>query len=209
MEQDKDDKDGKQEDKKASFGKRLCAYFIDILVVSLLASLLALPFIDAKSIDKLNTNLNEVATDYIEGKISEKTFLAESESINYQIARLNGTLTFITIIIKMLYFIVYQLYNKGQTLGKSMFKICVKSNEGELTTNQIILRTFIIDGIIYSIVGFALMTFASQGAYFYGMLVFECIQYIIMVLCACMIMFTKNKRGLHDLVSRTSVVEIN
>ena len=33
MEQDKDDKDGKQKDKKASFRKRLCAYFIDILII--------------------------------------------------------------------------------------------------------------------------------------------------------------------------------
>ena len=48
MEQDKDDKDGKQKDKKASFRKRICAYFIDILIVSFLASLIALPFIDAK-----------------------------------------------------------------------------------------------------------------------------------------------------------------
>ena len=36
MEQDKDDKDGKQKDKKASFRKRICAYFIDILIVSFL-----------------------------------------------------------------------------------------------------------------------------------------------------------------------------
>ena len=57
MEQDKDDKDGKQIDKKASFRKRICAYFIDILIVSFLASLIALPFIDAKSIDKMNKNM--------------------------------------------------------------------------------------------------------------------------------------------------------
>ena len=209
MEQDKDDKDGKQKDKKASFRKCICAYFIDILIVSFLASLIALPFIDAKSIDKLNKNMTEVTEDYLNNKIDEITFLGESESINYQVAKLNGTLTFITIIMKMLYFIVFQLYNKGQTLGKSMFGICVKSNDEVLTTNQMILRTFIIDGIFYSVVGFALMVFASSSAYFYGTLLFESVQSIIMIICVCMVMFRKDKSGLHDIVSRTSVVEIN
>lgn len=209
MEQDKDNKDGKQKDKKASFRKRLCAYFIDILIVSFLASLIALPFIDAKSIDKLDKNMIEVTEDYLNNKIDEITFLSESGSINYQLAKLTGTLTFATIIIKMLYFIVFQLYNKGQTLGKSMFGIRVQSNDDELTTNQMILRTFIIDSIFYSVIGFALMIFASSSAYFYGNMLFESIQSIIMIICACMVMFRKDKRGLHDIVSRTSVVEIN
>ena len=129
MEQDKDDKDGKQKDKKASFRKRLCAYLIDIFVVSLLASLIVVPFIDAKSVDKLDKNMVEVTEAYVNNEIDEMTFLSESESINYQLAKLTGTLTFVTIIIKMLYFIVFQLYNKGQTLGKSMFGIRVQSND--------------------------------------------------------------------------------
>lgn len=208
MEQDKDDKDGKQKDKKASFRKRLCAYLIDIFVVSLLASLIVVPFIDAKSVDKLDKNMVEVTEAYLNNEIDEMTFLNESESINYQLAKLTGTLTFVTIIIKMLYFIVFQLYNKGQTLGKSMFGIRVQSNDLELTANQMILRTFIIDSIFYSVVGFALMIFASSSAYFYGSLLFEIIQSIIMIICACMVMFRKDKRGLHDIVSRTSVIEV-
>lgn len=208
MEQDKDDKDGKQKDKKASFRKRLCAYLIDIFVVSLLASLIVVPFIDAESVEKLNKNMTDVTEAYLNNEINEMTYLSESESINYQLAKLTGTLTFATIIIKMLYFIVFQLYNKGQTLGKSMFGICVKSNDEVLTTNQMILRTFIVDSIFYSIIGFALMVFASSSAYFYGNLLFESVQSIIMVICACMVAFRKDKRGLHDIVSRTSVVEI-
>lgn len=208
MEQDKDDKDGKQKDKKASFRKRLCAYLIDIFVVSLLASLIVVPFIDAESVEKLNKNMTDVTEAYLNNEINEMTYLSESESINYQLAKLTGTLTFATIIIKMLYFIVFQLYNKGQTLGKSMFGICVKSNDEVLTTNQMILRTFIVDSIFYSIIGFALMVFASSTAYFYGNLLFESVQSIIMVICACMVAFRKDKRGLHDIVSRTSVVEI-
>ena len=208
MEQDKDDKDGKQKDKKASFRKRLCAYLIDIFVVSLLASLIVVPFIDAESVEKLEKNMTDVTEAYLNNEINEMTYLSESESINYQLAKLTGTLTFATIIIKMLYFIVFQLYNKGQTLGKSMFGICVKSNDEVLTTNQMILRTFIVDSIFYSIIGFALMVFASSTAYFYGNLLFESVQSIIMVICACMVAFRKDKRGLHDIVSRTSVVEI-
>ena len=181
---------------------------IDIFLVSLVTTLLVFPFVDSKSVTKLKDNMNQITEDYVNGEINEKTFLAESESINYQLAKQTGASTFAIIIIKMLYFIVFQLYNKGQTLGKSMFKIKVVSTDGELSTNQMILRTFMIDSILYSILGFALMIFASQSTYFYGMLVFEIIQYIFMIICAVMMMFTKDGRGLHDLVSRTKVVEV-
>lgn len=202
------DKD--ESDKKALFIQRFLAFIIDIVLVAFGASFLAIPFIDVSSIEKLNIEMNTVINSYMGSEIDEKTFLAESSSINYQLSRKSGTLTFITIFIEILYFIVYQLYNNGQTLGKKLLKIKVVSSNGEeLNMNQMIFRTLIINSILYGFIDFAFTIFAGQNTYFYGMLVVELIQYLVFFISGLMIMFSKSGKGLHDLVSYTKVVKVN
>ena len=200
-----------KEDKfsKALFVQRLCAFIIDVILVSFGASFLAMPFVDVDSIEKLNTEMNSVTESYINAEIDEKTYLTESSSITYQLARKNGLLTFITIFIELLYFVVYQLYNNGQTLGKKLLKIKVASLDEELNVNQMIYRSLIINSILYGFINFAFTIFAGQNTYFYGMLVIEVIQYIFVLISCVMVMFSKSGRGLHDLMSKTRVVRIN
>lgn len=193
---------------KSLFLQRFLAFIVDTLFVVLISSLIAFPFVDNASIEKLNMEMQEVSENYINSEIDINTYLAEYSSVVYQLSRKNGVVSFITIFIEILYFIVYQLYNKGQTLGKKMLKIRVESvDDGELTMNQMIFRVIIINSILYGFVSFALSIFASQSTYFYGILIFELIQYLVLLISGLMIMF--GKRGLHDLVSHTKVVRIN
>ena len=193
---------------KSLFLQRFLAFIVDTLFVVLISSLIAFPFVDNASIEKLNMEMQEVSENYINSEIDINTYLAEYSSVVYQLSRKNGVVSFITIFIEILYFIVYQLYNKGQTLGKKLLKIRVESvDDGELTMNQMIFRVIIIKSILYGFVSFALSIFASQSTYFYGILIFELIQYLVLLISGLMIMF--GKRGLHDLVSHTKVVRIN
>lgn len=193
---------------KSLFLQRFLAFIVDTLFVVLISSLIAFPFVDNASIEKLNMEMQEVSENYINSEIDINTYFAEYSSVVYQLSRKNGVVSFITIFIEILYFIVYQLYNKGQTLGKKLLKIRVESvDDGELTMNQMIFRVIIINSILYGFVSFALSIFASQSTYFYGILIFELIQYLVLLISGLMIMF--GKRGLHDLVSHTKVVRIN
>lgn len=193
---------------KSLFLQRFLAFIVDTLFVVLISSLIAFPFVDNASVEKLNMEMQEVSENYINSEIDINTYLAEYSSVVYQLSRKNGVVSFITIFIEILYFIVYQLYNKGQTLGKKLLKIRVESvDDGELTMNQMIFRVIIINSILYGFVSFALSIFASQSTYFYGILIFELIQYLVLLISGLMIMF--GKRGLHDLVSHTKVVRIN
>lgn len=193
---------------KSLFLQRFLAFIVDTLFVVLISSLISFPFVDNASIEKLNMEMQEVSENYINSEIDINTYLAEYSSVVYQLSRKNGVVSFITIFIEILYFIVYQLYNKGQTLGKKLLKIRVESvDDGELTMNQMIFRVIIINSILYGFVSFALSIFASQSTYFYGILIFELIQYLVLLISGLMIMF--GKRGLHDLVSHTKVVRIN
>lgn len=202
------DKD--ESDKKALFIQRVLAFFIDAILVAFVAASIAYPFVDLDSIDKLNKEMNTIMESYVNNEINEKTYLTEYASISYQLARKNGTLNFITLFIEILYFVVFQLYNKGQTFGKKLLNIKVVSfDEQELSMNQLIYRSLIINSILHGFILFAFTIFANQYTYFYGLLIMDIIQYFVLLISGLMIMFSKSKRGIHDLVSRTEVVRLN
>lgn len=204
---DKSDKDSKKD--KASFIQRLGAYIIDIVIVVFIASLIAVPFTDSDAVLKLTDGLYEVMEKYSTAEISQAAYMAESIPLTYQLARKNGVITLITLFLEVLYFIVFQYKNNGQTLGKKLLKIKVVSTNGEMTMNQMLIRALIINSILLDMIVFAFVIFASPNIYYYGSLVFEEIQNFVLCTSVVMIIFSKRGRGLHDLISRCEVIKEN
>ena len=87
-------------------------------------------------------------------------------------------------------------------------KIKVISIKNELTMNQMIFRALLINSILLELISFGFMLFSSKEVYFYGVGIFEIIQSIIIVSSALMIMYSKNSRGIHDLVTHTEVIKL-
>ena len=140
---------------KALFIQRFSALIIDVLIVSLIASLIVMPFADVKKADKLSNESAEIMQDYMTGKINFNTYTLKFISNNYNAARNNGILSIVSIILEILYFVVYQIYNNGQTIGKKIMKIKVVSNsDDELTMNQMIFRSLIANSILFEIIHF-------------------------------------------------------
>ena len=204
---DKSDKSVKTE--KALFIQRFVAFIIDILLISMVASFIVVPFVDNDSITKLTDSGNEVSEKYLAGEIDEKAYFTESMNITYQMARKNGALTFVTLLLEILYFIVFQFYRGGQTIGKKLMKIKVVSTDGDMTINQMLFRALIIDMILLDMIVFGFVIFAPVNVYYYGTLVLEIIQYLIIFVSVVMICFNKSRRGLHDLIARTEVVKVS
>lgn len=203
-------KETKVKDKeKATLLQRIIAYIIDVLLVSFVASLLVFPFVnDESKIDKLNDEMMEVVEKYQKNEISIKTYATEMESLTYQIAKSNGTVALITLVCEILYFIVFQLYNGGQTIGKKILKIKVISDNGSLTMNQMICRCLIVNSILLEILSFAFMLFASKTVYFYGVATMEMIEYLVLIISAFMIMGSLDGRGVHDRLAHTRVIKL-
>ena len=88
-------------------------------------------------------------------------------------------------------------------------KIKVVSIDGELSINQVMFRSLIIDMILLDMIVFGFVVFAPKNIYFYGTLFLEMIEYIIIFISVVMICFSKNRRGLHDIITHTEVVKIN
>jgi len=212
---DKSDKSDKKEikkvgekSKKALFIQRLFAYCIDILLVSFVVSIVALPFYNEKEMMKYEEQTNALVEKMTKEEITPDEFMLESMNITYNQARANGIIALVTIIVEILYFVVYQLYNGGQTIGKKMIKIKVVSKDGELTTNQMLFRALIINSILLELISFGFMLFSSKEIYFFGVGFFDIIQSIIIIVSALMIIYSKSSRGIHDLVTHTEVLKI-
>ncbi len=193
---------------KASFIQRMIAYLLDMVIITMVVSIISSPFIDMKTVDKLDKESTEIIEKYNKKKISTENYFYQISDVNYQLAKVTGTSSLITMTTIILYFIVFQFYNKGQTIGKKIMNIgIVKYNRTTLTINDLIFRSLIINSIFVNMLNFALMLFVNKDFYGYTTIFLESIQYIILITIFFMTIFRKDGRGLHDIIANTIVVK--
>lgn len=198
----------KAKGEKALFVQRFIAFLLDIFILSSIASLISYPFLDAKSIDKLNKNSSEVIEKYTTGEIDMNTYVDEAKGISYQLSQKQGVISLVTLFLSVLYFIVYQYYNNGQTVGKKVMKIkVVSSTDKEITMNSFIFRSLIVNSILVDMISFAIVIFGNETAYFYGVAICGIIKYTLLLICGFMVMWSKSGMGLHDRIAHTTVVK--
>ena len=194
---------------KANFTKRIIAYVIDLLIVYVIASTIASPFINQSTSDKLANEMVEIRTSYENGDIDANTFVSSFAGISYRIARTTGVYSIITIVLELVYFVILQFRMNGQTFGKRIMKLKVVSNDNNLEINQLIFRSFIANFILLNIISFVLMLFSPKSIYFSGIALFEFIQYSICLISIFMAMYRNDGCTIHDLLTNTKVINVN
>lgn len=197
---------GKVSKTKALFIQRLGAFLIDIMLVSMFASLITVPFTKENHNDKLAERAIEIQQQYMDKKITIEDYMDEYSSIYYKMSRNNGLLSLVIIILNILYFIVYQFYNDGRTMGKKLMGIKVVSDDKDLNMDQLVLRSLIANFILVDIIVFVFMLFVPSNLFIYCAGFVQLIQYIVVFISVFMIMFRKDGRGLHDIFTRTKVI---
>ena len=194
--------------KKSPFFKRVVAFILDILIISIFAGLVAMPFSNADKTKELHNELNKVSEKYIAKEIGIKKYYFEATGINYEILRNDGVSSIVSLLFTILYFIVFQFYNKGQTIGKKLMRIKVVSAKGNnLTINNLVLRSLIINTIVFDMVLLFIVFLGKKGIYTYASMSLEIVQYILIITTVFLVIFRKDGRGVHDFLGSTMVVE--
>lgn len=198
------------EDTKPYLFPRLVAYIIDIFLVSIVCTGIMFLLPKSENYDKFMKEYEQIQTEAIEGTIDAKEYFNKSISVVYDIDYSNVLSIIIEIVLIILYFVVFQFYNKGQTLGKKLMKLRVISvNDSELTINQVTYRALIINSILVNILILGALLFLGRNYYYYASYILQVIASIVVFVTLMMILFRKDGRGLHDIVAGTKVIQEN
>ena len=192
---------------KAKFTKRILAFLIDIIIVSLISSVITY-FIPIKNVEEYSKQLTETVESFEKSEINQKEYVEKVEKINYQISRETVLTNLISIAIYIIYFVVIPVYNKKQSFGKRIMKIKIENIERKnITANDLLFRSFIIYGILYNIITIILILLLKEQTFIITNRYLSYMYDIMLVVILLLVIIRKDGRGLHDFVGKTIVVE--
>jgi uncharacterized RDD family membrane protein YckC len=189
---------------EASFFRRLCAYIIDILILTLVMSIIAgiipIPNVVQLYDKEIETAMQKVINNEI--SIEEYSNLIYDLAYDYDSAMVGHNI--ISIVIYILYFIVFQFYSNGQTIGKKIMGIKIVKDDATLTINDLVLRSIFVNGIFHNMIMIFFVLIFSRKIYSSINMPLTIAQSLFIITTVIFILF--NKKGLHDIIARTKVV---
>ena len=192
---------------KATFFERVGSYVIDTIIVSFIFSIICLGFGNyTSSTEKLMKELDEKL---MEEKITPEEYLEEYQDLLYDYQKENALQSGISVALTIAYYVVFQYMNKGQTLGKKLLKLRVvdKDTNKPISILKGLLRSFLILSILSGTLSIILLYIVNKKTYFpiySGLLLIEGIFSLTTIM---FILYKKEKRGLHDLMTNTVVIK--
>ncbi len=192
--------------------KRVGAYLIDFLVITVVSSALTyISFINPKHEEymKINEEYTELLDGYYEGEVKLEEFSEKTRELSYDMNKTGYVYVIGNIVITVLYFGVFQCITKGQTLGKKLLRIKVVSNkEGkELKLYNYLIRLVILNGVILNCLTLVAICF-NRETYYSIYKVAANIDSILMIAIFVSVMLNVEGRGLHDIVAGTKVINL-
>ena len=204
----KENKVKKNHDIKAMFSQRILAFLIDLVLISVMTSFITVFVPVNDTATKLYEEQNKVLEGYVEGTVSMEEYVNQMVDLSYDISKQTVIVSIVTIVISLLYYVVYPCYNNGQTLGKKLMKIKIKKiDESDLSMNDLLIRGMVNNSILVNIINVIFVLFLSKNIFLSASSLASVIQYLVLIISLIMIAFTRNARGLHDLAAKTEVVQ--
>lgn len=190
--------------------KRIIAFVIDIVIVSLVVSLINLLPLDPYK-DKYKDSYekyNEVVQKSTED--DKNDYKDEIIELNYEVYKYRTYSSMFSATALILYFGVLPLVMNGQTLGKKIMKLrVVSNNEKKLNFWKYLIRIVILNNIWLSLINVGAVYVVSGVKFYYVTYVISMLSSLIYMLNLIMVMFRKDNRGLHDMVAGTKVILVS
>lgn len=200
----------KEYKQKAFFFPRLIAYIIDAIIISIVASGILMFVPQSENYSKYLEESKQLQTDFLEEKISSNEYMNRLMDVVYDIDYSSVISMIVEVVVIILYFVVFQCYNKGQTIGKKLMHIRVVSNDdSELTVNHYLMRSVIINSLFLNILIIGMVLFMNRQLYGYFSYVLQGIQVVVIIVSAFMVMCRSDGRGIQDYLGNTKVIMCN
>lgn len=188
--------------------KRVLSYIIDLLVVLLITSLICLIIPKENNLYKVQESMNLLNEQILKKEINFPTYFNNYSILIHEIDGYNYINYIVTLIIIILYFIILPKLLKGQTIGMKLLKLrLIEKNKDEISLRTLIIRSLIFNGILYFIGLIILHLLFNDKIYFISVIILGIIQILLVITSCFMIIYRKDKRGLHDILSSSKVIE--
>ena len=183
--------------------KRIVAFAIDIVIVSLVLVILTSVF----SIDPYYDKYQSTYDEYSE-LVKKESDVSKDEliNLNYDLYKYRTVNNGLSIVILVLYFGVLQMLMKGQTLGKKMMNIKVVSNKDKnLHFGNYLVRCVILNNIIFLLSTIILVYVTSGKPFYYAVYIISLMESLLYMINFFFIVFKSDNRGIHDMIAGTKV----
>ena len=205
--------------------RRFSAIFLDLVLISLLTSLLfgntiSNPYYNdyknsSKEYTELISNINPQEYSTPDGVIKFKNEVSDAL---YKTSKTNIFYYVWFVVLSLLYFVVFQYSTGGKTLGKKLYKLKVVNSDDKKNVSffRLLFKSlfmgelFIFDGIvlisILNIVGILLIN--DSNMFFYYNAIISLLGIILEIILLVSFFKSKNNETILDKVFKTKVIEV-
>ena len=186
--------------------KRIIGYILDIILVTLVATLLS-------NIKQVNPYLEKYTDAYNRyEEIVKKEEIKEIDdriiNLNQEIYKYKTVSNVISIICLVLYFGLFEFLANGQTLGQRCMKLRIvkRDTSSRASIWNYGIRIIILNNIVFTILAMVLVFLLDAKPFYYSASVISLIQNGVLLLNIIMVVMRNDHRGLHDILSNTIVI---
>lgn len=192
--------------------KRVLAYIVDSIVVSLIVSLISMIGFLNPTIEKYNKTYEEYQqfnNDILasEEEINTKELMEKSSEYYYKLQKYSLSTNIIEIFCLIGYFVIFNITTQGQTLGKKLFKIKIVPNKCKINWKNYLLRMLILNSTWITILTCILLFVLPAYNFYITSMIITYLGYAVLIVDVLMMLFRRDERSLHDILSNTKVVE--
>lgn len=192
---------------KANSYKRVLAYLVDVMIISFVSLLLTYFVPTSENYNKLNKEFETLTIDYRNQEVTMEEYLEKGTDINYQLNKEAVPQTIVSTVLSIIYFVVLTYFMNGETLGKKLMKIKITSNnDKKLTMNNYLIRALVIDSVLMNIITIITILLFSKDIYLTSYNIISYVFSFVYIVSLAMILFSKNGRGLQDILANTKVI---
>lgn len=192
---------------KANSYKRVLAYLVDVMIISFVSLLLTYFVPTSENYNKLNKEFENLTIDYRNQEVTMEEYLEKGTDINYQLNKEAVPQTIVSTVLSIIYFVVLAYFMNGETLGKKLMKIKITSNnDKKLTMNNYLIRALVIDSVLMNIITIITILLFSKDIYLTSYNIISYVFSFVYIVSLAMILFSKNGRGLQDILANTKVI---
>lgn len=190
--------------------KRIAAYILDILIVTFLSTVLTYFLPANKEYEENAARYLELFNSYTKEEITKEEFTKETNDVIYVMNYNSVTTTVVNTVLTISYFVVLTYFMNGQTIGKKIMKLKIVSNDQKkLTMNNYLIRSLLINSVLMNIISIISIIGLSKAMYIKVNDITTYLFGILYIVTFGMILFREDRRGLHDYIALTRVIDVS